>query len=228
MLEVIKIEEKGTEPEKGIEPKSGGGGAGGILKVLVLLVAVAGITAVVVYIGIGLGYNAMLNSKEETIVTLQDQIYELELEGPVSTPCPGAAAEAEIACSTCHDLDQTKGFHDTNTIKLMGEAKGTTPRICTICHGTSPHNVHQKKLSTGEMECNSCHVSPEGDYIVPTVPEGKTLVCEMCHVRGKQPEDMGNYISIHIVEANRDCNICHMGDPVKVHKKATEKLGVIG
>lgn len=222
MLEVIKIEETGTEP------KSGDGGSGGILKVLVLLVAVAGITAVVVYIGIGLGYNAMLNSKEETIVTLQDKIYELELESPVSTPCPGAA-EAEIVCSICHDLDQTKGFHDTNSIKLMGEAQGTTPRICTICHGSKPHDVHKKKTDSGEMSCEDCHVPEEGgDFETPQVPEGKTLVCEACHVGDKEPEDVGNYISIHIVEANRNCNICHMGDPVKVHKKATEELGVIG
>jgi hypothetical protein len=57
--------------------------------------------------------------------------------------------------------------------------------------------------------------------------EGKLLVCEACHAFSGEPEDVGNYVSIHVVEGNRECDICHMGDPIKIHKRATEQLGVI-
>ncbi len=77
------------------------------------------------------------------------------------------------------------------------------------------------------MQCETCHVTSEGDFRVPQVPEGKLLVCEECHAFSGKPEDVGNYISIHIIEAGKECSICHMGDPIKVHKKATEKLGLV-
>jgi hypothetical protein len=195
------------------------------------VVIVAGITAGVVYQGTGIQFQGELEEKEQEISHQaaiikehEDTIKEIG-DVPVDGDCPVVDGDG-LLCSTCHGIDQTKGFHSVENIKLLSEDKGQTPRICTTCHGSSPHNVHNKKLSSGEMDCNTCHVSAEGDYVVPQVPEGKLLVCEACHAFSGKPEDIGNYVSIHIVEGNRECDICHMGDPIKIHKRATEKLGV--
>jgi hypothetical protein len=196
------------------------------------VIIVAGITAGVVYQGAGVTYQAELKEKDQALTRAEGTINELEgtiktLEASVTdvtTPAT-TGARGTLVCSTCHGTDQTKSFHSVENIKILSENKGHTPRICTTCHGSSPHNVHNKKLSSGEMDCNTCHVSPEGDYVVPQVPEGKLLVCEACHAFSGKPEDVGNYVSIHIVEGNRECDICHMGDPIKIHKRATEKLG---
>ena len=161
-----------------------------------------------------------ITEQQSTIKTLEASVENIALP-------TGGQASGTLLCSTCHDTDQTKGFHSVGDIKLISEAKGQTPRICTTCHGSQPHNVHSKKLSSGEMDCNTCHVSSEGDYVVPKVPEGKTLVCEACHAFSGKDEDVGNYVAIHIVEGNRECDICHMGDAVKIHKRATEKLGTV-
>ena len=197
------------------------------------MVIVAGITAGVVYQGAGIQGKQELEGKEHEISVKDAEITDLkktiaDFEGRVPTDgdCPVVGGDSGLVCSTCHGIDQTKSFHDVVNIKLLSESKGQTPRICTTCHGSSPHNVHKKKLDNGQMDCNSCHVSAEGDYVVPQVPEGKLLVCEACHAFSGKPEDVGNYVSIHIVEGNRECDICHMGDPIKIHKRATEKLGV--
>ncbi len=192
------------------------------------MIIVAGITAVAAYQAGGMLAQGALTEKDSALAAAQSTI-ESQTEtiaGLEECPAGGGVVipvSGTLECSTCHDTDQTKGFHSVGQVKLLSESKGQTPRICTTCHGSSPHNVHGKKLSNEEMTCNTCHVSPEGDYIVPQVPEGHTLVCELCHV----PDDMGNYVSIHIVKANRDCSICHMGDAVKIHKRATEKLGTV-
>ena len=194
------------------------------------MIIVAGITAVAAYQGATMQVQGSLADKDSALAVAEDTIAGLESTVAGLEDCPAGAGGAAVVpvgtleCSTCHDTDQTKGFHSVGDIKLISEAKGQTPRICTTCHGSSPHNVHQKKVDSGEMECGTCHVSAEGDFEVPQVPEGHTLVCELCHV----PDDMGNYVSIHIVEANRDCSICHMCDAVKIHKRDNEALRVVG
>jgi hypothetical protein len=194
------------------------------------VIIVAGISAAVAYQAGGVALQGTLEEKDQeishrdsTITGLEKTIADLESRSDEPVTPPGSST---LICSTCHDTDQTKSFHSVKDIKLLSEAKGQTPRICTTCHGSQPHNVHSKKLASGEMDCNTCHVSPEGDYVVPQVPEGKTLVCEACHAFSGKPEDVGNYVAIHIIEGNRECDICHMGDAVKIHKRATEKLGV--
>lgn len=217
-LEVIKIEEITQEPK---------GNTTGSIKILIIVLASVILTAGIVYQATGSKYEALLEEKDATIILAQSETP--EPQGTTPTVVDKTVTVTELVCETCHDTDQTKGFHSVSTIVLLSDAAGQNPRVCTTCHGDGPHTVHQKKLSTGAMECGTCHVSPEGDYIVPQVPEGGLLVCESenCHVSGPL-EDSGNYVSIHIIEANRECKICHMGDPVKVHKKATEKLGIVG
>jgi hypothetical protein len=241
ILEVLKIEENNTEakPEvKAVEPvvqASGSkGGIGGIIKTLVLVIIVAGITAGLVYQSAKVSVQGELEEKEQALAHAESVIKEKDstistLESRVSdvTVSSIEAGGSQLICSTCHGIDQTKSFHSVVNIKLLSESKGNTPRICTTCHGSSPHNVHKKKLDNGEMDCQSCHVSAEGDFVVPQVPEGKLLVCEACHAFSGKPEDVGNYVSIHVVEGNRECDICHMGNPIKIHQKATEKLGTI-
>ena len=239
-MEVFKIEGNNAEAKPDAEAEQLGvkeparkGGIGGVIKALVLAIIVAGITAGVVYQWSGQNYVSQIKEKDGEITQkkveikdLKNTVRSLEAASAAGT-APAADTGGELICLTCHGIDHTKGFHDVGTIKLLGEKKGQTPRICTTCHGSSPHNVHKKKTDSGEMSCEDCHVNPEGDFITPQVPEGKTLVCEACHAFSQKPEDVGNYVSIHIVEGNRDCDICHMGDPIKIHKMATEKLGVI-
>lgn len=223
-MEVIKIEEKTEEPEKK-EPESKSSVMGGI-KILVVLLVVAILTGGIVYLVAESKYKALLEEKDVAIALAKAEAKETPPQK--AAPAVTVSTGTELVCEACHGVEQTKGFHTVNTVKLLDEAEGKTPRLCTICHGSSPHNVHQRKLSDGEMLCGDCHLSPEGDYVVPQALEGMLLVCEKCHPFGGQPEDAGNYISIHITEGNKECNICHMGDPIKVHKKATENLGIVG
>lgn len=144
---------------------------------------------------------------------------------PTTAPPPTTLPPATKPCLTskCHDLDQTKSFHLMENIKMLEESRGENPRICTTCHGSLQHEVHQNKLSNGEIVCDTCHVSAKGDYMVAIVPEGKLLVCEACHAFSGKPEDVGNYISIHILEGNRECDICHGGDPHKLSRLGPEE-----
>lgn len=197
------------------------------------MIIVAGISAVAAYQAGGIALQGTLETKEQEIshkaieiTELQKTISELETSDTGDCPASGGGG-GELICSTCHGLEQTKGFHSVGDIKLLSESKGQTPRICTTCHGSQPHNVHKKKTDSGEMSCEDCHVNDEGDFVTPKVPEGKLLVCELCHAFSGKPEDVGNYVSIHVVEGNRECSICHMGDAIKIHKRATEKLGVV-
>lgn len=224
-MEVVKIEGKTEEPEKK-EPESKSSMMGGI-KILAVLLVVAILTGGIVYLVAESKYKALLEEKDVAIALAKAEAKETppQKAAPAVTVSTGTEL---LVCEACHGVEQTKGFHTVNTVKLLDEAEGKTPRLCTICHGSSPHNVHQRKLSDGEMLCGDCHLSPEGDYVVPQALEGMLLVCEKCHPFGGQPEDAGNYISIHITEGNKECNICHMGDPIKVHKKATENLGIVG
>lgn len=223
-MEVVKIEGKTEEPEKK-EPESKSSMMGGI-KILAVLLVVAILTGGIVYLVAESKYKALLEEKDVAIALAKAEAKETPPQK--AAPAVTVSTGTELACEACHGVEQTKGFHTVNTVKLLDEAEGKTPRLCTICHGSSPHNVHQRKLSDGEMLCGDCHLSPEGDYVVPQALEGMLLVCEKCHPFGGQPEDAGNYISIHITEGNKECNICHMGDPIKVHKKATENLGIVG
>lgn len=181
-------------------------------------------------------YKTLLTDKDAAIALKDSKIAELQKAKPV-TAVEGkktaaaattvTSAGTKIVCTLCHDLKQTKGFHYVENIKLLDEGEGKTPRICTTCHGSVPHNIHQKKLAAGEMKCETCHVSPEGDFKIPQVPKGKLLVCEGCHAFSGKPEDVGNYIAIHIEEGSKTCGTCHMGNPVRIHKDATEKLGLV-
>ncbi|MEE8168377.1 MAG: hypothetical protein V3T58_05850, partial [Candidatus Hydrothermarchaeales archaeon] len=84
-----------------------------------------------------------------------------------------------------------------------------------------PHSVHQGKIDAGAMKCDTCHVVG-GEFIMPAadVGKGQVLVCQNCKFHLD-----GNYILVHIELAGKKCTVCHTGDVVDIHKRATSKLG---
>ena len=198
-------------------------------KTIIVTVLVVIVTAIFVYQIAGAKYSSDLKDKEAIIKSKESEIADLYSKlssKPVSAE-DTVTKPAEMVCTQCHDLEQTKGFHFVENIKKLGESKGKTPIICTTCHGESPHSIHEKKLTNKEMTCETCHVTENGTFEVPKVPEGKLLVCEKCHAFSGKPEDVGNYVSIHIEEGGKKCTICHMGNAVKIHEEATAKLGYV-
>ncbi len=87
------------------------------------------------------------------------------------------------------------------------------------------HTIHQKKLDSGILSCEFCHVKPgSSEFTKPQVKSdlGRVLYCqnEGCH-----DNEGGNYISIHLELRPFKCTTCHTGDLVGVHKGGTGKLG---
>lgn len=201
-------------------------GKSGSKKSLVLVTIVAIIlTAGIVYQATAMKYLDELKDKDAALATKDSKIAELQAQlGKRPTP---TTATGVVDCTACHALDKTKAFHFVENIKRLDEVRNETPRICTTCHGANPHDVHKRKLDAQSMKCETCHVTATGDFVVPQAPEGKLLVCEACHAFSGKPDDVGNYVSIHIEEAGKGCTICHMGDAIKIHSKATENLGFV-
>lgn len=154
-------------------------------------------------------------------------------------------------CLSCHDREQTKSFHIPAKIMKIDERKNLRRRICVDCHGprgnsateqmsdynliypqedgsfrlhnSIPHTIHKKKLETGAIKCETCHVIREGEVTIPLpdISKGQILVCEKCHL----PSENGNYIAIHVEKGSKFCTTCHVGDLVAIHREATSKLG---
>jgi hypothetical protein len=92
------------------------------------------------------------------------------------------------------------------------------------------HGIHERKLKGEVLMCETCHLIKPGDptqlgiYLdIPKPNPGQILVCQLCH----SPSDPGNYIAVHIVYGHQDCNTCHTGDLLGIHKRATAKLGQV-
>jgi hypothetical protein len=89
---------------------------------------------------------------------------------------------------------------------------------------TVPHSIHQEKLDSGVVRCQTCH----GDEPNITVPQtdterGQVLVCQNCKFH---PEE-GNYITIHLELGGKKCTTCHTGGVIKVHQEKTKALGQV-
>ena len=181
-----------------------------------------------------------------------------ENHGGVTTDTsPGIKLKGVDICFECHDAEQTIGFHYPGTIMGIEEFKGIRRRICIDCHGPEgtnpdkpmtdaskvrwveeeghfrlssdvPHGIHIKKLDSGAMACETCHLLKDGDptqlgedLAIPVPGKGQILVCQKCHL----PDDPGNYINVHITSGQQICNTCHTGEIKNIHKRATKKLG---
>ncbi len=159
-----------------------------------------------------------LQQKEKEIQELKAQIDQLkaQLEEAKKKAAKVTAPETKVvkpACGDCHK-DIAK-FHTVKAVIKIDEAKNITPpRICTTCHGDvkKVHTIHEKKLKSGEMKCETCHLAAGGTFKVPQPRPQDTLVCELCHFDGK-------YIDIH----KGKCERCHYGDIAKIHKNVLEK-----
>ncbi len=195
--------------------------------------------------------------KQFTIIDMDREISRFRA---ISLQLGGLSGEKKVVdspserlnCLMCHDLEQVRGFHYPERIMQIEEAKGQRRRICINCHGppedsisipdpskpypsddSHPHRVHQTKLDTNEITCETCH-EYQGKYRFPKPQEGQLLVCELCHADG-------NFITIHIdgkilEDAQVDpiwikeggkhkCQECHWGDVVDIHQRATTNLG---
>ncbi|MEE9594669.1 MAG: hypothetical protein V3V92_04650 [Candidatus Hydrothermarchaeales archaeon] len=88
-----------------------------------------------------------------------------------------------------------------------------------------PHYVHKEKLVSGELECGVCHFKDYSAFkvMIPEVDvsDGQILFCQNC----KLHPERGNYIAIHVEVAGRACTICHTGDLLEIHRRATMELG---
>lgn len=90
------------------------------------------------------------------------------------------------------------------------------------------HTIHQRKLDSGILTCQFCHVIPgSSEFTKPQVKSelGRVLYCqnEGCH-----DNEGGNYIAIHVELRPFKCTTCHTGDLVDVHKGGTGPLGSFG
>lgn len=85
-----------------------------------------------------------------------------------------------------------------------------------------PHSIHKRKLETGAVTCQFCHVVGE-EFIIPKADTkaGQVLVCQNC----KAHPEGGNYITIHVELKGLKCTICHTGSILDIHKAGTAKLG---
>ncbi|MFQ5800608.1 MAG: hypothetical protein ACE5HH_02660, partial [Candidatus Hydrothermarchaeales archaeon] len=119
--------------------------------------------------------------------------------------------EVRFWCTDCHQI--VEQFHNPEDITILAEAKDRKPRVCVHCHGFTIHSIHEKKLDTGQLQCEGCH-SVEGKLIKPRPRQGDILVCEQCHWEG-------NYIDIHIKHGKATCLNCHVGGVENVHKKTS-------
>ncbi len=158
-----------------------------------------------------------LEQKEKEIQELKSQIDQLKAQlEEAKKKAAGAAAgakAAKLACADCHK--EVSKFHNVKAIMKIDEAKNITPpRICTTCHGEvkKVHTIHEKKLKSGELKCETCHLAEEGTFTVPKPRPQDTLVCELCHFDGK-------YIDIH----KGKCERCHYGGISDIHKNILEK-----
>jgi len=195
-------------------------------RVVIITVLAVIVTAVFVYQITGAKYSSALKDKDAIILSKDSEVSKLYTRLSSVEEGTAASKPSEIVCTQCHGLEQTKGFHFVENIKKLDESEGKTPKICTTCHGVSPHSIHERKLESKEMRCETCHVE-NGKFIVPQAPEGKLLVCEKCHAFSGKPEDVGNYVAIHIEEGGKKCSTCHMGDAIKIHEEATAKLDML-
>jgi nitrate reductase cytochrome c-type subunit len=87
------------------------------------------------------------------------------------------------------------------------------------------HGVHKRKLDSGILTCQFCHVPPgTTEFVIPEVKSdlGRVLYCqnEGCH-----DSEGGNYISIHIELRPFKCTTCHTGEIIGVHLPGTSQLG---
>jgi hypothetical protein len=87
-----------------------------------------------------------------------------------------------------------------------------------------PHDIHKKKIENRIISCTTCHGEGES-MIKPSadVTRGQVLYCQNCKYH---PEE-GNYLTIHLELARKQCTICHIGKVVEIHKEKTAKLGRI-
>jgi len=86
------------------------------------------------------------------------------------------------------------------------------------------HDIHKKKIENKIIRCITCH--GEGEEIIKPkadVNKGQVLYCQSC----KYHPDEGNYISIHVELAGKQCTLCHLGNVVGIHKEKTAKLGMV-
>lgn len=132
-------------------------------------------------------------------------------------------------CPDCHGLegaDPNRQMTDPRDIQF--DANVGVSGLFYMSKGI-PHAIHKRILVSGEMECVACHLSDPEDYntFKMTIPKADTedrqiLLCQNC----KFHPERGNYITIHVEIAGKRCNICHTGNLLEVHKRATEKLGI--
>jgi len=92
-----------------------------------------------------------------------------------------------------------------------------------------PHWIHKARLLKDEMECYDCHIEDldafEVSFPKADVNDGQILFCQNCKVERDPHPERGNYIAIHVEKAGHKCTICHVGDVLDIHKRATSQLG---
>ncbi|MEE9594637.1 MAG: hypothetical protein V3V92_04480 [Candidatus Hydrothermarchaeales archaeon] len=92
-----------------------------------------------------------------------------------------------------------------------------------------PHWIHKAKLLKRDMECMDCHIEDMESFDITfpkaDVEDGQVLFCQNCKAESDPHPKRGNYIAIHVEKGGKKCTICHVGDVLDIHKRATEKLG---
>ena len=120
-------------------------------------------------------------------------------------------AKQVVNCNECHK--NVEKFHYIPILRKIQEAKNKSKRDCTTCHGKVEmvHEIHKRKLETGKIKCETCHMVG-GKLVIPKKLPNQTYVCERCH-------NGGNFVTIH----KQRCDRCHPKNIGAIHLEATKR-----
>lgn len=168
---------------------------------IILLLFIGFTASVFLYMSAAQTYANNLNDMDSQIHEKDSLIGALEARAE-------EVADTKIICSDCHG--EVRGFHTVEKITALDTIRGVNPRICTSCHGTNPHEIHNDRIVRGKLTCDDCHLK-DGEVVIPEVQPEDILICEQCHLKG-------NYVDIHVDFGGGTCSSCHVGDVGNIHR----------
>ncbi len=169
-----------------------------IIVLLVVALAVAGISAGLSYFYSQQIFQSQLIEKDNEIKDLQRRI--AATPAPKATPPPTTTvATQELDCLQCHELKQHKEFHVPQTIMKVDQAHGKRRRVCIDCHGPNAYdangnflgwNADKQMTDLADIDFDPT-AGVNGKFILPnkvvhTIHKRKleagVVTCQFCHV----------------------------------------------
>ncbi len=172
-----------------------------IIILLVLVLAVGGVSAGLSYFYSQQFFQDQLLEKENAIKDLQRKMAATptprkETPPPMQVTTVGAQ---ELDCLQCHELQQHKAFHVPERIMKVDAAHGKRRRVCIDCHGPNGYdekgqflgwNADKQMTDLKDIQYDPT-VGENGVFILPnkvvhTIHKRKldagVVTCQFCHV----------------------------------------------